>query len=114
MPWLGFPGPKRGKQGLGFFIMKGSTVLYTRHERANNCEVATVVVSREGVRSTVINTYWDATGAASADNVVTCGETVLLHLADTNHFDAPITFLAGDLNVDMLKDTALARAGGPS
>jgi hypothetical protein len=70
--------------------------------------VATVVVSREGVRSIVINAYWDATDAGYASNVVTCGETVLLHLTDTNHFDASITFLAEDLNVDMLKDTSLA------
>ncbi len=35
---------------------------------------------------------------------------MLLHLTDTNHFEASIIFLTGDLNVDMLKDTALTRA----
>jgi hypothetical protein len=102
--WIGFPGPKRGQQGLGFFVDKRATILFTKHDRDGDCEVATVVIEVHGLVIATINTYWSPTGASSLAGVGTCTELVWQHFLATVDFRAGITFLSGDLNVDMLAD----------
>jgi hypothetical protein len=108
--WLGFPGPKRGQQGLGFLIKKGSAVLFTRHDRGSGCEVATLVVRCGTLTITVVNTYWDSKGAKQLSNIASYCETVWDHIREAEQFGSDATYLVGDLNVDMMRDSACSRA----
>ena len=110
--WIGFPGPKRGQQGLGFFVLKVATILFTKHDRANDCEVATMVIEIYGLVVAVINTYWAPDGVTSLVNVSTCCEVVWQHYLAITDFKATVTFMTGDLNVNMLVDTPKSRYVG--
>jgi hypothetical protein len=98
--WLGFPGHNRNSQGLGFFIVKGSTILFTKHDRQFDCEVATIVLSHKGLRMTVINTYWHMEGVKNLECLALCMETVQMHYEASLEFQSSATFLVGDLNVN--------------
>ena len=102
--WIGFPGPKKGKQGLGFFLKKEVQSVHTSYSDAGAHEMATLIAETKGIRCAVINVYWES-GCNNAERILNA-EALVVAVEEAKEHNPDILFIIGDLNIDMLVQDA--------
>ena len=105
--WLGFPGDKKGKRGLGFFLRKGVVVQGSKATSLEEGEVASLLVLVHMIKIGVVNTYWS--GKVTDESLTVMLSHVRASIVDLLDQGARVVLLVGDLNVNMLEGTSRAR-----
>ena len=105
--WLGFPGDKRGRRGLGFFLRKGVVVQGSKAVSLGEGEVAALLALVHMIKIGAVNTYWS--GKVSDESLTIMLEHVRMSVEDLIDQGAQVVLLMGDLNVNMLAGTPCAR-----
>ena len=102
--WLGWPGKKKGQQGIGFFLHVEAVVQYTHFTECNANQTASIIVSYKGCLVAAILTYWIC--GCTLEMLAQNEEDTKLHMLKLQPYRPHVCFLMGDLNVDMKADNA--------